>query len=194
MHAPVPNLFLSSRNNGYAISTPISEQYAGDGIAARGSGYGMHTFRVDGNDALAVYETMKAAKAYALKHEAPVLIEAMTYRIGHHSTSDDSSAYRSKDEVEIWTNHHSPILRLRNYIERKGWWTLTDEEQLEKEIKEEIKRTFHAAENRKKPALQELFTDVYSELPWHLKEQQAELMRLVKQYPETYSVKDHVSE
>ena len=88
-----------SRNNGYAISTPVSEQYRGDGIAVRGPAYGMSTIRVDGNDVLAVYNAVKEAREMAITENKPVLIEAMTYRIGHHSTSDDSSAYRSVDEV-----------------------------------------------------------------------------------------------
>ncbi|VDM54036.1 unnamed protein product [Angiostrongylus costaricensis] len=81
------------RNNGYAISTPTSEQYGGDGIAGKGAGYGLHTIRVDGNDVFAVYNATKAARKLAVENK-PVLIEAMTYRLGHHSTSDDSSFYR----------------------------------------------------------------------------------------------------
>ena len=65
----------------------------------RGPAYGMTTIRVDGNDVLAVYNATKAAREIAASENKPVLIEAMTYRIGHHSTSDDSSAYRSVDEV-----------------------------------------------------------------------------------------------
>ena len=91
---------VPSRNNGYAISTPVHEQYRGDGIAVRGPAYGMATIRVDGNDVLAVYNACKAAREIAITENKPVLIEAMTYRIGHHSTSDDSSAYRSVDEVK----------------------------------------------------------------------------------------------
>ncbi|KAI4042884.1 branched chain keto acid dehydrogenase E1 subunit alpha, partial [Homo sapiens] len=90
------------RNNGYAISTPTSEQYRGDGIAARGPGYGIMSIRVDGNDVFAVYNATKEARRRAVAENQPFLIEAMTYRIGHHSTSDDSSAYRSVDEVNYW--------------------------------------------------------------------------------------------
>ncbi|XP_014816682.1 PREDICTED: 2-oxoisovalerate dehydrogenase subunit alpha, mitochondrial-like, partial [Calidris pugnax] len=79
------------RNNGYAISTPTSEQYRGDGIAARGPGYGLMSIRVDGNDVFAVYNATKEARRRAVAENQPFLIEAMTYRIGHHSTSDDSS-------------------------------------------------------------------------------------------------------
>ena len=93
-------ILVYSRNNGYAISTPVCEQYRGDGIAVRGPAYGMSTIRVDGNDVLAVYNACKTAREIAITENRPVLIEAMTYRIGHHSTSDDSSAYRSVDEVK----------------------------------------------------------------------------------------------
>lgn len=72
--------YLSSRNNGYAISTPVEENYSGDGIALRALGYGMNGYRVDGNDVLAVYNVTKLAREKAMQGE-PVLIEAMTYRL-----------------------------------------------------------------------------------------------------------------
>lgn len=73
-------VLMFCRNNGYAISTPVKDQYRGDGIAGRGPGYGMNTIRVDGNDVFAVYNVTKVAKEYALKKNKPVLIEALTYR------------------------------------------------------------------------------------------------------------------
>lgn len=88
-----PTVFFC-RNNHYAISTPSSEQYAGEGTAPRGLAYGIDTIRVDGNDPFAVYEVTKAAREMALKEQKPVMIEAMSYRVGHHSTSDDSTRYR----------------------------------------------------------------------------------------------------
>ena len=69
-----------ARNNGFAISTPATEQYYGDGIAARGPGYGVHTIRVDGNDALAVYHAVKEARKLCIDEGRAVLVEAMTYR------------------------------------------------------------------------------------------------------------------
>jgi len=110
------------RNNGYAISTPSKEQYRGDGIAGRGPAYGMLTVRVDGNDVFAVYNAVSQARQVALNEMRPVLIEAMTYRIGHHSTSDDSTAYRSVDEVRYWDERDHPISRLRHYMVAKNWW------------------------------------------------------------------------
>lgn len=70
------------RNNGYAISTPTKDQYKGDGIVARGLGYGMNSIRVDGNDLFAVYAAVKEARKLCLTQKAPVLVEAMTYRSG----------------------------------------------------------------------------------------------------------------
>ena len=94
-----PVVFVA-RNNGYAISTPAAQQYAGDGIAARGVGYGIKSIRVDGNDILAVYSAAVAARKIAVEEQRPVLIETMSYRLGAHSTSDDPSGYRSHDEEQ----------------------------------------------------------------------------------------------
>jgi 2-oxoisovalerate dehydrogenase E1 component alpha subunit len=87
----------------FAISTPIIDQYAGDGIASRGPGYGLDTIRVDGNDALATLSAVREARRRAVEGKKGVLVEAMTYRVGHHSTSDDSSKYRPVEEVKEWT-------------------------------------------------------------------------------------------
>ena len=95
------SMYLLCRNNGYAISTPANEQFKGDGIVSRGVGYGVHTIRVDGNDALAMYVATKEARRFSLKNNRPVLIEAMTYRLAAHS-SDDPSGYRSRDEEIVW--------------------------------------------------------------------------------------------
>ncbi|CAG0891773.1 unnamed protein product, partial [Darwinula stevensoni] len=117
------------RNNGYAISTPTQEQYAGDGIAGRGPAYGITSIRVDGNDVLAVYNVTKEARRIAVEEMRPVLVEAMTYRIGHHSTSDDSSAYRSVDEVRSWSEQDHPITKMRYYLEQKNLWNEKQEEE-----------------------------------------------------------------
>lgn len=120
MNSPV--VFIC-RNNGYAISTPASEQYKGDGIASRGAGYGIETLRVDGTDIFAVYEATKAARQKALENGGrPILLELMSYRMSHHSTSDDSSAYRSTEEVSSWKEslERNSILRLRQWLESEG--------------------------------------------------------------------------
>eukprot|EP01135_Chromosphaera_perkinsii_P006601 Nk52_evm3s554 gene=Nk52_evmTU3s554 len=176
------------RNNGYAISTPTHEQYRGDGIASRGSGYGMATIRVDGNDMFGVYNAVKSAKKMALEENRPVLIEAMTYRIGHHSTSDDSSAYRSLQEVSYWDKEDHPMTRARLYMESKGWWSDEDDKSFRSATKKEIREAFSNAEKELKPEIKHLFTDVYDgeELPPHLQEQFEEMKAHVKKYEKEY--------
>ncbi|KAI8099766.1 thiamine diphosphate-binding protein [Halteromyces radiatus] len=185
-----PVIFIC-RNNGYAISTPSSEQYKGDGIASRGVGYGMDTIRIDGNDIWAAYNATKAARQIATQENKPVLIEAMTYRVGHHSTSDDSSKYRDRKEVEHFQVMDNPITRLRHYMTRQGYWSQEQDDAWRTMIKKEVMDTFRACEKKKKPALDELFTDVYDELPPNLIKQRQELIRLVNEYPEYYNADDH---
>ncbi|EPQ27714.1 uncharacterized protein PFL1_04852 [Pseudozyma flocculosa PF-1] len=171
------------RNNGFAISTPSTEQFCGDGIASRGPGYGMLTIRVDGNDALAVRAAVKEAKAKCLAESRPVLIEAMTYRVGHHSTSDDSSAYRSRDAVENWKKMDNPLHRMRSFLSERGWWNDEMEEEIKKTARKRVIDAMNRAEKKKRPSVTSMFEDIYSgELPQNLKEQRAELARLVKKY------------
>ncbi|KAG7471140.1 hypothetical protein MATL_G00121260 [Megalops atlanticus] len=174
------------RNNGYAISTPTREQYRGDGIAARGPGYGIMTIRVDGNDVFAVYNATKEARRRAVTENQPFLIEAMTYRVGHHSTSDDSLAYRSVDEVNYWDKQDHPISRLRNYMTGRGWWGEEEEQAWRKESQEQVMQALEYAERQPKPQIELLFTDVYQELPPHLEKQKQAMWRHLKQYKEHY--------
>ncbi len=97
-------------------------------MASRGPGYGIVTIRVDGNDLFAVYNATRAAREIAVTQSRPVLIEAMTYRLGHHSTSDDSTAYRSIDEINSWERDDNPVARFRQYLVNKGWWDHETEE------------------------------------------------------------------
>lgn len=179
---------INSRNNGYAISTPTQEQYRGDGIASRGPALGIPSIRVDGNDILAVYNATLAARNVCNTESRPVLIEAMTYRIGHHSTSDDSSAYRSVDEVRNWDQNDHPISRLRKYMERKMWWNEEEEKQWKAEAKKKVMTAFMSAEKMQKPNYMELFNDVYDEQPPILEEQAAELVEHLKQYKDNYPI------
>ena len=178
-----PTLFIV-RNNGFAISTPSAEQYKGDGIASRGPGYGMPTIRVDGNDALAVRAATREAKARALADHVPVLLELMTYRVGHHSTSDDSSAYRSKKSVEDWKKIDNPLHRMRRFLTDRGWWSDAREEELTKQYRADVISAMNTAEKKLRPNLSSMFDDTYHEVPLHLQEQRAELARLVEKYGE----------
>ncbi|KAG8448820.1 hypothetical protein GDO86_015768 [Hymenochirus boettgeri] len=153
------------RNNGYAISTPTSEQYRGDGI---------------------VYNATKEARRRAVAENQPFLVEAMTYRIGHHSTSDDSSAYRSVDEVNYWDKQDHPISRLRHYMLHQGWWDDEQEKIWRKKSRKMVMEAFEEAERKQKPKLEHMFTDVYSEMPVQLKKQEQSLMKHLKLYGEHY--------
>lgn len=179
-----PAIFFC-RNNGYAISTPSEEQFAGDGIASRGIGYGVRTIRVDGNDVLAVYSATQAARKIALEHQCPVLIEAMTYRLAAHSTSDDPTGYRSKDEEERW-RLKDPVLRFKTWIDAKGW--LNKEQNLEfiEQTRQEILKELKLAEQVPICPIEQIIEDVYDTPPWHLKAQLAELKTHIKKYPEAY--------
>lgn len=158
-------IILLCRNNGYAISTPASEQYRGDGIAPRGPALGIRTVRVDGTDLLAVYNAVKESREYAIKNNKPVLIEAMSYRVGHHSTSDDSTAYRTVEEIEKWTKNESPIQKFKMYLENKGIWDADTDKSWTKEARDTVVRTMQEAEKKKLPHWKEMLDDVYYDMP-----------------------------
>ena len=181
-----PVVFVA-RNNGYAISTPASEQYAGDGIAARGIGYGIKTIRVDGNDILAVYAAALEARKIALNNSCPVLIETMSYRLGAHSTSDDPSGYRSAEEEQQW-REKDPITRMKNWLIKQQWWQEEVDQELQKSFRSEILQELKAAEKRPKPALDTLISDVYKTPPAHLLRQLSDLESHVAKYPESYQM------
>ncbi|KAJ1912567.1 hypothetical protein H4219_005552 [Mycoemilia scoparia] len=182
------------RNNGYAISTPSVEQYKGDGVASRGIGYGIDTIRVDGNDVWAVYAATLKAREIVVTQNKPILIESMSYRVGHHSTSDDSSAYRPKKEVEDWNLHDNPLTRMRKWLTNQGWWNDEVQEITKKQIRADVLKAFGDAEARKKPSIPSMFEDVYDCLPQSLVEQKNEIMELVRKYPDYYRVHDFAKE
>jgi pyruvate dehydrogenase E1 component alpha subunit len=164
------------RNNGYAISTPVSSQHATDGVAPEGIGHGVKTIRVDGNDFFAVHETVSNARRHCLEGKGPVLIEAMTYRMGAHSTSDDPSRYRDDKECSKWEKR-CPILRLRLYLEKRKLWNATKEKKLQETIKEEVDNAIRIAKETPPPPLETIIRDVYFEPTPRLQEQYHELQR-----------------
>ncbi|CAI6363488.1 unnamed protein product [Macrosiphum euphorbiae] len=173
------------RNNGYAISTPANEQYRGDGIVSRGPGYGIATIRVDGNDILAVYNAVIKAREYVMNNTRPLILEAMTYRRGHHSTSDDSTAYRSKDEIKEWSNKN-PITRLKRLLEKNNLWNDQNEVEYANETKKQLMQSFTIASKKNKPNWREMFNDVYHEIPDNLLEQMNSLEDHISKYSDHY--------
>jgi len=168
-----PTIFFC-QNNHWAISVPVERQTASETIAVKAEAYGFEGVRVDGNDILAVYRTTKEAVEKARKGGGPTLIEAVTYRMGPHSSSDDPKRYRSEEELAEWRKR-DPLNRFRRYLEKKMLWTEADEKKAQDETNREIEDAVQHAEKLPKPALETLFTDVYAETPWNLEEQLREL-------------------
>jgi 2-oxoisovalerate dehydrogenase E1 component alpha subunit len=174
------------RNNGYAISTSIHEQYASDGIVCRAKGFGMAAIRVDGNDLFAVHEATKAAREYSVKHMEPVLIEAISYRQAHHSTSDDSFSYRPKEEVMYAQNEFDPVERINSFLLEQG---IISEEELSSMSESEraaVLKALKQAETRPAAKLDTMFTDVLYERSSSSLRQERELLNHMAKYPENY--------
>ena len=169
-----PPVVLICQNNHWAISVPSSKQTASQTFAIKAKAYGLPGVRVDGNDVLALHKVIGDAIARARAGEGPTFVEAVTYRIGAHSSSDDPRLYRSEDEVEIW-RQRDPIQRFERYLRGKGLLDDAAREALAEELTAEILEAIREVEKAPPPARETLFTDVYAERPWHLKEQQAEL-------------------
>jgi len=153
-----PSIFVI-RNNGYAISTPESLQTAAESLAVRGRGYGIPGIRIDGNDFLAVINAIGQAVARARAGEGPTLIEALTYRIGAHSTADDPSAYRSADEPERW-RALDPLERLTTHARWRGLWSAEDEQACKARCESRIVELVASCEAWPPPPLETMFQDV----------------------------------
>ena len=176
------------RNNGYAISTPISDQFVGEGVAERGVGYGIPAVRVDGNDPIAVYHATKLSRDYILATPSPVLLEAMTYRRGHHSTSDDSTRYRSDTDLKYYENTDNPILRFHKFLQKHG--VVTDSlEEMKKTAAEKVLKAREIAKNTPPPHWEVMFDDVYDEMTPEIRLQKAEFAEHYQKYQEYYDKK-----
>jgi len=154
----------------------------------------MPSIRVDGNDLFAVHDVTTKAREISISQNRPVLIEAMTYRGGHHSTSDDSSRYREAKEIQYWTEHNNPITRLRLYMESKGIWDSDQELKIKELCRETVLKAMSKAESCKKPPFRHLFTDVFDKLTPHLEYQQQQLVEHLKKYSQHYKLDDYADD
>jgi len=175
--APV---ILNIVNNQWAISTFQGIARGGSGtFAARGLGFGIPSLRVDGNDYLAVHAVAKWAAERARRNIGPTLIEYVTYRSGSHSTSDDPSAYRPKEEGDAWPLG-DPVLRFKAHLIAKGIWSEDRHRQAEAEVLDEVVTAQKEAEaigtlnSGHAPSPRDMFEDVYAEIPPHLIRQRQE--------------------
>ncbi len=165
---------LLCQNNGWAISVPTIQQTAGE-IWRRAEGYGFPGIRVDGNDVLAVYRVTREAAERARRGEGPTLIEALTYRIGAHSTADDPSRYRDEAEVEH-ARAFDPIARYRTWLTAEA---IVDDEAVEAWESEADERVLEIREgviSQEPPAVAEMFDHVYASPPAGLAHQRAEAL------------------
>ncbi len=160
---------LFCRNNGWAISVPAHKQTASKTFAQKGFAYGLRPVRVDGTDLLAVWKVTREAVERARQGE-PTLIESVSVRLSGHSTSDDPKAYRKEADM-IEERKKDPLPRMRAYLEREKLWDVAAEKAWGAEVDAMIKAAVDAAEKTAPPALETLFSDVYGEMPWHLREQ-----------------------
>ncbi len=163
------------QNNQWAISVPISHQMAAPSIAHRAIGYGMPGIRVDGNDVLACYAVVAEAAQRAREGGGPTLIEAITYRVGPHTTSDDPTRYRSADEVDHWLAL-DPIARYRTYLQDAGVWTERLQERVEaksKRLRSELRASVVGADDFD---VAEMFDTVYHDITPELVRQREELL------------------
>jgi len=168
---------LNIVNNQWAISTFQGIARGGSGtFAARGLGFGIPALRVDGNDYLAVHAVAKWAVERARRNLGPTLVEYVTYRVGAHSTSDDPSAYRPKEESSAWPLG-DPVLRLKNHLILRGAWSEDRHKQAEAEILDTVIAAQKEAESHGtlhaggKPSVRDMFEGVYAEMPPHLRRQ-----------------------
>ena len=166
---------LVCQNNHWAISVPAQRQTASETFAVKGRAYGVPGVRVDGNDVLAIYRVMRDAIARARDGQGPTFVEALTYRMGAHSSSDDPTRYRAQGEVDMWALR-DPIMRLRRHLVKRGLLDDAQDAALEEGLMAEITTAIQEVEQLAPPARETLFEDVYAELPWHLVEQRAEVL------------------
>ena len=171
----VPVVFVVL-NNGWAISVPRHQQTAAKRIADRGPGFGIPSYVVDGNDLLAVYQIVSDNVARARAGDGPVLIEALTYRLGAHTTADDPKKYRPEAELQEWLKR-DPLPRFRKFLLDRQMLTEAEDKQLHAEVAAEIQAAIESYEALPPPSPRQLFDLVYAEMPPQLRRQREELMR-----------------
>src|SRR5215211_2709787 len=170
MGAPV---VLFCQNNGWAISTPRSRQTASATIAEKAGAYGFPGIQVDGNDLFAVYSATREAIERARDGDGPTLIEAVTYRIGAHTTADDPTRYVPPDELERH-QRRDPMARLAAYLRREGVLDDAAEARLDDEARQHVAAAYAEADATPEPPDDGFFDHIYADPPARLERQRAE--------------------
>jgi pyruvate dehydrogenase E1 component alpha subunit len=179
----LPVVFVVS-NNGWAISVPLRRQTAATSLAQKAIAAGFLGEQVDGNDVVAVRHVAGQAIEKARGGGGPRLIEALTYRLGDHTTADDATRYRDDAEVSRhWAEE--PIARLRNHLSAQGAWTKTDEEQLLAQTARDVDAAIQAYLSTPAQPAASLFDSLYAELPAALAAQRAAVLNEATQAART---------
>jgi pyruvate dehydrogenase E1 component alpha subunit len=162
-------------NNQWAISVPCSKQTASETFAQKALAYGMPTIQVDGNDLFAVYKAHREAIERARTGGGPTFIEAVTYRLGDHTTADDARRYRSPQALEA-ALAADPLIRTRKYLEAKKLWDDGQQGKAEERARTIVHDVVQLALNIEKPAAADMFDYTFEQLPEDL-ERQKQTMR-----------------
>ncbi|MDX1690701.1 MAG: pyruvate dehydrogenase (acetyl-transferring) E1 component subunit alpha [Acidimicrobiia bacterium] len=170
-----PVVFLC-QNNGWAISLPRERQTRADTLADKAVGYGMPGMVVDGNDVFAVGVAVGDAVARARSGDGPTFVEALTYRVGPHTTADDPGRYRTDDEAEEWRGR-DPIDRLRRYLRDRDAWTQAWEDGVAEEVAAEVEAAVEEGEALEPFAPGEIFEGMFERTTAVLEAQRAALLR-----------------
>jgi pyruvate dehydrogenase E1 component alpha subunit len=164
-----PTVFVV-QNNQWAISVPRSRQTAAKTIAQKACAYGFQGIQVDGNDLLAMYAATREAVERAGSGKGPTLIEAYTYRLGNHTTSDDAKKYRQEQELREWETK-DPLLRTKAYLMGKGIIDGSADEAIWKEAREQVDSVVAQAEAWPNPTVEDVFKYTYATMPAELQEE-----------------------
>lgn len=164
-------------NNGWAISVPVASQTAAQTLAQKAIAAGIPGMQVDGNDCVAVRQTVAEALEAARRGEGPAVIEALTYRLSDHTTADDASRYRSENEVKEALSLE-PVIRLREFLLRAGRWDAGRESSLQQECAAEVEAAVRAHFTQQgRQSTDAMFEHLFAALPAHLQEQRATARR-----------------
>jgi 2-oxoisovalerate dehydrogenase E1 component len=183
-----PTVFICA-NNGYAISVPYEKQTASESIAQKAVAYGIPGVRVDGMDALAMYQVTKDAVERARNGDGPTLIEAICYRYGPHATADDPTRYRSAEEVEAW-RPRDPVDRMRKLLERRRLWNEEQQEALLAESAVQFDSALARLERAEQPGRADIIRHTYDRIPRILEEQLHDLERLAGEQETAFDAAD----